>query len=169
MGRDALEYDCTGDGYFDSQHLSYMGYGNNGNGIYYWDANTVRIPVTEGYWFKAFAPKNCTPAIYQSFIKNTVDALTSLHLNVIIDLQWTDAGGQATGGGASWEMPDADSVTFWQQVAGIYKGYSNVIFELNNEPHPPLTDWACWQKGCNSCQICITIVYYSYLFLFFDV
>jgi transketolase len=24
-------------------------------------------------------------------------------------------------------------------------------------------------EGCDSCQICVTIVYYSYLFLFFDV
>jgi hypothetical protein len=148
VGRDSLEYDCTGDGFFDSQHLSYMGYGHNGNGITYWDANTVRLPVTEGYWFNAFAPKKCTPAIYQQFIKNTVDALTKLNLNVIIDLQWTDAGGQATGGGAAWSMPDSDSVKFWTQVATTYASYSNVVFELFNEPHPTLGDWKCWQTGC---------------------
>lgn len=148
IGRDALEYDCTGDGFFDSTHLSYMGYGHTGNGITYWDANTVRLPVSEGYWFNAFTPKKCTPAIYQSFIKNTVNALTALKLNVIIDLQWSDAGGQATGGGAAWEMPDSDSVKFWTQVATAYASYSNVVFELFNEPHPTLGDWACWQSGC---------------------
>src|SRR5712671_6589912 len=95
IGRDSLEYDCTGDGFFDSQHLSYMGYGHTGNGITYWDANAVRIPVTEGYWLNAYAAKKCTPAIYQSFIKSTIDALTKLNLNVIIDLQWPDAGGAA--------------------------------------------------------------------------
>ncbi len=148
IGRDSLEYACNTDGYFDSTHLSYMGYGKSGNGVYYWDANTVRLPVSEGYWFKDYAPKHCVATQYQALIKNTVDTLTKMNLNVIIDLQWTDAGGQATGGGASWQMPDADSVTFWQQVAGIYKGYSNVIFELNNEPHPTPVNWPCWQEGC---------------------
>src|SRR6266478_1841285 len=39
IGRDSLEYDCNTDGYFDSTHLSYMGPGKSGNGVYYWDAN----------------------------------------------------------------------------------------------------------------------------------
>ena len=43
-------------------------------------------------------------------------------------------------------MPDADSVTFWQQVATLYKGYSNVQFELFNEPHP--ASWSCWNAPC---------------------
>jgi endoglucanase len=43
-------------------------------------------------------------------------------------------------------MPDADSVIFWQQVANIYKSYSNVLFELYNEPHPP--SWSCWASSC---------------------
>jgi endoglucanase len=43
-------------------------------------------------------------------------------------------------------MPDAESVIFWQQVASIYKNYSNVLFELYNEPHPP--NWYCWASPC---------------------
>ena len=87
IGRDALEYACNSDGYFDSTHLSYMGYGKSGNGVYYWDANTVRLPVSEGYWLKDYAPKHCVATQYQALIKNTVNALTALKLNVIIDLQ----------------------------------------------------------------------------------
>jgi endoglucanase len=69
-----------------------------------------------------------------------------LKLNVVLDLHWSDAGGKSLQGGGPWSMPDADSVIFWQQVASIYKNYSNVLFELYNEPHPP--SWSCWASPC---------------------
>jgi endoglucanase len=146
IGRDGLEYSCTGDGFFDAQHLALMGPGNNISGGTYWYANTVRLPVNESYWLRGQLAQRCTAQQYQGLIKTTIDSLTTLKLNVMIDLQWTDAGGQAAGGGAAWQMPDNDSVTFWKQVASIYKGYSNVIFELFNEPHPG--PWSCWAAPC---------------------
>src|SRR5437764_170286 len=79
IGRDSLEYTCTGDGHFSTQELAYMGPGTNSPGNTYWDANTVRLPLTEGYWVNPYAPKNCTPATYQAFIKQTVDTLTAMH------------------------------------------------------------------------------------------
>jgi endoglucanase len=75
-----------------------------------------------------------------------VDSLTALKLNVVLDLHWSDAGGKSLQGGGPWSMPDADSVIFWRQVASIYKNYSNVLFELYNEPHPP--SWSCWIASC---------------------
>jgi endoglucanase len=146
IGRDGLEYDCKGDGFFDAQHLAYMGPGTNTSNGTYWYANTVRLPLSEGYWLNGQPARQCTAAQYQGLVKTTVDTLTSMHLNVIIDLQWTDAGGQAAGGGAAWQMPDNDSVTFWEQVATIYASYSNVLFELFNEPHPG--PWSCWAAPC---------------------
>jgi hypothetical protein len=146
IGRDSLEYDCRGDGFFDAQHLAYMGSGTNTSSGTYWYANTVRLPLSESYWLNGQPAQQCTSAQYQSLLKTSIDILTSLHLNVIIDLQWTDAGGQAAGGGAAWQMPDNDSVSFWKQVATIYTGYSNVLFELFNEPHPG--HWSCWAAPC---------------------
>ncbi len=146
IGRDSLEYDCKGNGFFDAQHLAYMGPGTNTSSGTYWYANTVRLPLSESYWLNGQPAQQCTSAQYQSLVKTSVDILTSLHLNVIIDLQWTDAGGQAAGGGAAWQMPDNDSVTFWKQVATIYTSYSNVLFELFNEPHPG--SWSCWAAPC---------------------
>ncbi len=146
IGRDSLEYDCMGDGFFDAQHLAYMGPGANTSNGTYWYANTVRLPLSEGYWLNGRPAQQCSAAQYQGLIKTTVDTLTSLHLNVMIDLQWTDAGGQAAGGGAAWQMPDTDSVMFWKQVAMIYASYSNVLFELFNEPHPG--PWSCWAAPC---------------------
>ena len=146
IGRDSLEYDCKGNGFFDAQHLAYMGPGTNTSSGTFWYANTVRLPLSESYWLNGQPAQQCTSAQYQSLVKTSVDILTSIHLNVIIDLQWTDAGGQAAGGGAAWQMPDNDSVTFWKQVATIYTSYSNVLFELFNEPHPG--SWSCWAAPC---------------------
>ena len=146
IARDGLEYNCSGDGPLDQQHLAYLGSGTNTTNATYWGANTVRLPLSEGFWLKGAPGYPCTAQQYQTTVKQTVDALTALKLNVILDLQWTDAGGQSGQGGGAWAMPDADSVTFWQQVAPIYKSYSNVLFEVYNEPHP--STWTCWTGSC---------------------
>ncbi len=172
IGRDSLEYDCAGDGHFTPQELAYMGSGTNTATATYWGANTVRLPLSEGIWLKgmyanAFT-QACSASQYQALIKQTVDNLTVLKLNVIIDLQWADAGGQFQQGGGPTAEPDADSVTFWQQVATIYKGYSNVLFEIFNEPHP--FQWSCWAAPCpitndniysDDCRCTKTVTYNS--------
>lgn len=168
IGRDGLEYNCSGEGPLDSQYLAYMGPGTNTSTETYWGANTVRLPLSEGFWLNGAPGFPCTAAQYQALVKQTVDNLTALKLNVIIDLQWSDAGGQSLQGGGPWAMADADSVTFWQQVAPIYKSYTNVLFELFNEPHP--SQWSCWADPCtltndtsysNDCQCTKTFTYQS--------
>jgi hypothetical protein len=134
VGRDSLEYNCWGDGHFDAQELSYMGSGSGKYAVTYWGANTVRLPLSEGIWLNGQSSEGCSAAQYQALVNQTVNTLTALKLNVILDLQWSDAGGQSLQAGGPWAVPDADSVTFWQQVASIYKSYPNVLFELFNEP-----------------------------------
>ena len=146
IARDGLEYNCSGEGPLDQQHLAYLGSGVNTTTGTYWGANTVRLPVSEGFWLKGAPGYPCSASQYQNTIKQVVDTLTTLKLNIMLDLQWTDAGGQSGQGGGPWAMPDADSVVFWQQVAPVYKSYSNVLFEVYNEPHPG--SWACWTGGC---------------------
>src|SRR5690348_12144194 len=97
IGRDGLEFTCTGGGYLDAAHLSLMGPGNTGNGNTYWFANTVRINLAQNMWFNG-VPNQCTPAQYQATVKSVVDTLTADKLNVMIDLMWTDANGQSPGG-----------------------------------------------------------------------
>ncbi len=147
VGRDSLEFDCNGDGFLDPAHLAFMGPGASGPGGTYWYSNTVRLNLFEGFWLYGNASQaNCTPTSYRALVKNTVNALTALKLNVILDLMWTDAGGQDKGHGAGYELPDSDSITFWSQAAPMFAGYSNVLFEVYNEPHPPT--FACWAAGC---------------------
>ncbi len=146
IGRDSLEYSCWGDGHFGAQELSYLGWGTNTKTVTYWGGNTVRLPLSEGIWLHGQSSESCLASQYRAFVKQTVDSLTALKLNVVLDLHWSDAGGKSLQGGGPWSMPDADSVVFWQQVASIYKNYGNVLFELYNEPHPP--SWQCWLSSC---------------------
>lgn len=168
VGRDGLEYNCWGDGHFTPQELAAMGPGTNTTTTTYWGANTVRLPLSENIWLNGQPAQQCPAGQYQALVKTTVDTLTSMKMNVILDLQWSDAGGQSTLGGGAWAMPDADSVTFWQQVASIYKGYPNVLFEVFNEPHPGT--WSCWAGPCkitndqtfsNDCSCMKTVSYAS--------
>ncbi|HVB72497.1 MAG TPA: cellulase family glycosylhydrolase [Ktedonobacteraceae bacterium] len=153
IGRDGLEFACTGGGNIDAQHLAYMGPGTTTPGNTYWFANTVRLPLSQYLWFNGLAGQ-CSSAQYQATVKSVVDALTALKLNVIIDLQWSDANGQAPGG-AGFQMADNESITFWQQVAPLFSSYSNVLFEAFNEPHP--ATWSCWLNGCQIVNDIITV------------
>ncbi len=150
IARDDLEYNCEGDGHYTQQELAYLGIGNSTAQAVYWGANIVRLPLSESFWLYGNT-QGCSAANYQTFLKQVVDTLTTLHLNVLLDLQWTDAGKQTFSvkdfAGDAWAMPDSDSVTFWQQVASVYKSYPNVLFELFNESHESV-GWPCWRNGC---------------------
>ena len=147
IARDGLEYDCQGPAGLDWQHLAYLGSGNNTATETYWGANTVRLPLSEGFWLHGSKRSNCTAQHYQTVVKGVVATLTALRFNVILDLHWVDAGGQSTEGGGPWPMPDADSLLFWRQIASLYKHTPNVLFEAYNEPHPP--SWSCWLANCS--------------------
>ena len=146
VARDDLEYFCKGDGHYATQDLAYMGLGNNTTNQTYWGGNVVRLPLSENFWLYGHPSENCTANQYQTLVKQTVDTLTKLNLNVILNLEWTNAGGQIFGGGTQLAMPDSDSISFWQQVAGIYASFPNVLFEVFNEPH--IFSWSCWINGC---------------------
>ena len=146
VGRDGLEFSCWGDGHLTPKELSYIGPGTSNSTVTYWGANVVRLPISEGFWLNGQPSAHCSAAQYRQVVQQTIATLTALHLNVMLDLQWTDAGGHSLAGGGAWAMPDADSVTFWKQAATLYKGYSNVQFELFNEPHPAA--WSCWNGPC---------------------
>lgn len=151
IARDDLEYDCGADGHYTQQELAYMGAGKSTAQAVYWGANLVRLPLSESFWLYGNPSIGCSAASYQALLKQVVDTLTTLHLNVLLDLQWTDAGKQTASvqdyAGDAWAMPDQDSVTFWQQVATIYKSSPNVLFEVFNESHE-YSGWPCWRNGC---------------------
>jgi endoglucanase len=119
-----------------------------------WNANAVRVPVSEDRWLSGTADSCST---YQATVEAAVKNIEANGMIAIIDLHWSDQGSDSTASGQQC-MPDQNSVTFWQQVAQHYKGDPNVWFELYNEPYPPgstqAAEWSTWQNGgsvtCNA-------------------
>jgi endoglucanase len=119
-----------------------------------WNANVVRLAVSQDRWLPG---THDTCAGYQNTVKAAVSAAEAAGLIVIIDLHWSDQGNTANTSGQQC-MPDQNSVTFWQQVAAVYKSDPKVWFELYNEPYPPGSSssakWSLWQNGgsvtCNA-------------------
>jgi len=118
-----------------------------------WDINTVRIPLNQ------FCYMNRTQATfrggsYTNAIKTYVQLLTSNNFYVILTL--AVAGPPNGSPTVAGPMPDnLLSVQFWTKVAQAYASYSNVIFDLYDQPAPlngamNSTAWECWLNGDNS-------------------
>lgn len=118
------------------------------NAMKAWKINAVRIPLNEDCWL-GINGVTYGGANYQKDLKTYVDLLTSNGMAVILDLHWAAPGTVQANGQLG--LPDTDhSPMFWSQVATVYKGYSNVIFDLFNEPF--ITDWNCWLNGGAGCS-----------------
>lgn len=124
-----------------------------------WNANAVRIALNQDHWLKGAAQycgDNGTSQTnhYAATVQAAVQAAEANGLIVILDLHWSDQGNlqfPAPPNGQTNQqcMPDQNSVTFWQQVAAVYKNDPNVWFELYNEPHP--NNWTIWKNGGSVC------------------
>lgn len=106
-----------------------------------WKANTLRIPLNEASWLgytctdTSGVVHNPDPGgNYRASVKAQVDQATAAGLYVIIDLHWTAPGNTCPM--LQTQMADADhSLAFWTSVAGMFKSYPSVMFELFNEPY----------------------------------
>jgi aryl-phospho-beta-D-glucosidase BglC (GH1 family) len=117
-----------------------------------WKANVVRIPLNQDFWLAA-------SPIYDSGYANVIDEQVTnaraAGLDVILDLHWSDKGTLSAASASTLgtlpgqqRMADANSVTFWQEVATKYKDNGHVVFELYNEPHD--IPWNVWLGGGNT-------------------
>ncbi|HET8913028.1 MAG TPA: hypothetical protein VFN23_16255, partial [Ktedonobacteraceae bacterium] len=73
IGRDSLEYSCTGDGHFSKQELAYLGAGKNTSTATYWRANTVRLPLSEDFWLHGQPKIQCTAQQYHALVRQVVN------------------------------------------------------------------------------------------------
>jgi endoglucanase len=108
-----------------------------------WNANVVRIPLNQDYWLASsplFDPN------YAGLVDTAVAWAETEGMDVIVDLHWSDRGvlGSCLNS-CQQQMPDANSVTFWSEVAARYRNDGRVIFELYNEPHD--VSWSVWKSG----------------------
>jgi hypothetical protein len=108
-----------------------------------WKANIVRIALNQDYWLSQSPIHN---AGYQALVDNAVQWAEAAGMDVILDLHWSDRGtlGSCTTM-CQQLMADANSITFWSEVATRYKGDGRVLFELYNEPHD--VTWPIWKSG----------------------
>jgi hypothetical protein len=141
---------CTGDGRAHTFHgvdrpsLEWMSTGehislSDFQVMATWKPNVVRIALNQDFWL---AGSPYFDASYIDTLDNAVAWAEMAGMDVILDLHWSDRG--VLGGcnpmnGCQQLMPDANSATFWSQVAAHYKDDGRVMFELYNEPHD--VDW----------------------------
>ena len=155
VNRDTLEWGegnwggCGGDGHFTDRDYDNMAA---------WGANTVRIPLSQANWLG----RRCSSVDYARMVDAAVAKANERGMYAILDLHWSDVGGQAPCDGPSCRsgqqpMPDADSVRFWEGVAARYAKNPGVVFDLYNEPYvwwkpftynaPDEASWKCWRSG----------------------
>jgi hypothetical protein len=123
-----------------------------------WNIDVVRIPLNEDCWLGTDGADggdwNGSAATYQAAVATRVQHAHDAGLTVILDLHWTGPSGVLADG--QRPMTDAQSVTFWSQVAAAYKDDPAVMFELFNEPYlerffGATAAWDCWENG--GCQV----------------
>ncbi len=114
-----------------------------------WGITMVRIPLNQDCWLGVDdSPAYGTPSSYKTAIAAWVSTLNSAGLVAILDLHWTAPTGSTADGQRA--MPDAQSATFWSQVAALFKNSPSVLFETFNEPYsrgPYSVSWNCWKSG----------------------
>jgi endoglucanase len=116
-----------------------------------WHINAIRIPLNEDCWLNINITSRFGGDYYRDHIYSYVQLLISNGITPILDLHISAPGTQKAI--EQQPMPDRNhSLTFWKEVATVYKENNAVIFDLFNEPFPDndsdtLTAWQCWKYG----------------------
>jgi len=110
-----------------------------------WGANTVRIALNQDYWLVGAYNYSSQ---YNATVYQAVQWAKKAQLDVILDLHWSDKGDLRNSKPGQQNMADLNSITFWKQVADLYKNDPAVLFELYNEPHD--VSWSVWRNGGNA-------------------
>ena len=134
-----------------------------------WDINSVFIGLNEDCWLgiNGAGINNWSADSGQNYIneiKAEVAQAESDGIYPVIGFFWGDPGtvvptGTGPNGGGQPSLPDSDHAPlFWEEVAQTFKNDPNVIFRLQEEPHPcagctnggsdsTLAEWQCWSQG----------------------
>jgi endoglucanase len=140
VDRPSLEWSQVG------ENLSAADFGLMGS----WKANVVRIALNQDFWL---AGSTYSDPTYPARVDTAVGWAESAGLDVILDLHWSDTGVLGScdpSGNCQQRMADANSKTFWSEVATRYQNDGRVLFELYNEPHD--VTWGVWKNGGSSGQ-----------------
>ncbi len=109
-----------------------------------WGANAVRLPLNEDCWLGLDAASPYSGASYRTWVHDLVARLHHHGLVPVLDLQWAESTGPATG---TAELPDAKHAPrFWSSVASEFRDDHALVLDLYNEPRD--VSWGCWRDGC---------------------
>lgn len=110
-----------------------------------WEANMVRLPMNQDFWFGYHSSQADGGAAYRKLIADIVKIAEERKKYIWLDLHWSNGGtewGQFTG---QHKMPDKNSLVFWESVAKEYSNHPYVLFGLYNEPYG--VSWDIWRDG----------------------
>ena len=113
-----------------------------------WKSNAIRLQLNQDAWFGKDGQSDEGKA-YRKIVDDTIQTAKEFSGYVILDLAITDTGTWGRNIG-SHEMPDANSLTFWKDVAKTYKKDPGVVFELFDAPGPK--DERRWKEGGSEIQ-----------------
>ncbi len=97
-----------------------------------WNANCIRLPVVESFWWGESAYQEDKGEGYRKLIDKIVTLAANRGAYVAIDLH-------------RYRAPKPIHADFWKECAEVYKDHPAVLFDIYNEPHG--ISWEVWQKG----------------------
>jgi len=97
-----------------------------------WQANVIRLPVTEVFWFGRDKTQKDGGLAYRKIVDAAVEAAAGRGAYLALDLHRFGA-------------PKLDHAEFWKDAATRYRNHPAVLFELFNEAHS--ISWAVWRDG----------------------
>ncbi len=180
VDQSGTEYQCAnGYGIFDNGASSVVGSASDASDLSVmpsWGINSVFIGLNEDCWLGINGSgianwSSDSGQDYVNAIKAAVSAAEGDGLYPVIGFYWGDPGSEVSNGsdpngGGQPALPDADHAPlFWEEVANTFKDDPNVIFRLQEEPHPSATgafgagantdgnagtslyNWQCWAHG----------------------
>jgi endoglucanase len=111
-----------------------------------WRANIIRVPFNQRWALDG--ANGHTADEYLTALDQVISWAAEIGAYTILDLQWLDSEtvyGQVDQGGKRVDnhvppLPNPESIELWRMLARRYYGESAVLFDLLNEPHPPLAD-----------------------------
>ena len=141
INRSGLEYsEPSGDGFLTSAALSQPEIEEIVRG---WGANVIRLPFNQDWAMRGRG--NFSAEGYRGALDQVISWAAALGAYTLLDLQWLDA--DTTFGRLGDEsanhvapLPNKTSIELWATLAERYRDEPAVLFDLYNEPHPPLQD-----------------------------
>jgi hypothetical protein len=109
-----------------------------------WHANAIRLPVSQDRWLDKAPGQKPRNSDYRDDADAVIHFVTNEGGYLLLELASSDAGKLGANLGQH-PMPDANSETFWKDVAWRYRKNPHVIFGLYRHPTPASA--AIWQDG----------------------